>query len=324
MSRIVISIVTSNSMRHLPEALAAIGAQTRKDCALLIVDNASIDGAESFVRSDYPRAIFLRNSKDLGGARARNQAIAYARAHLRRDGDDLFILTVNPDVVLAPDCVERLVEAVERRPDVGSACGKLLRVVSRGDGEMREGERTNVIDGAGLAIRKSRRVVARGAGETDGERYERTEEVFGVSGALALYRLAALDDVAYGHEVFDEDFFSYNDDVDLAWRLRLRGWASLYVPRGRAYRYRAAGAPAKSRAVNFYRSRNRLLVLAKNEQWTNALLHFPRILWREAWRPATFAAIPSFLRLLPRALAKRRLTMRRARTTPKQMRSWYT
>ena len=55
--------------------------------------------------------------------------------------------------------------------------------------------------------------------------------VFGATGAAALLRRAALDDVAYaGGEVFDEGFFAYREDADLAWRLQRRGWRCLYWP----------------------------------------------------------------------------------------------
>ena len=38
-----------------------------------------------------------------------------------------------------------------------------------------------------------------------------------------------LDDVAIAGEVFDEDFFAYREDADLAWRAQLLGWDALYV-----------------------------------------------------------------------------------------------
>lgn len=348
MAHVAITIVTWNSMRYLPEALASIEAQTWRDFTLLIIDNASTDGVADFVREHYPHAVILRNSKNLGFAHGHNQGIAYAKARLQRPGEELFLLVTNPDIILEPDFVATLVDSVERRPEVGSASGKLLRVRERRDGELYEGERTDLIDTTGLRVHRSRLVTERGTGEHEGSgAYERTEEVFGVSGALGFYRLAALEDVADGGEYFDEDFFVYKEDVDLAWRLRLAGWASLYVPRARAYHYRTAAGDGRvsirnafdvlrarqgrSGVVSFYSYRNHLLTLAKNEHVANAVADLPRIAWNETKKfgyylcasPSTLAAIPSFFKLLPKALAKRKKMMQKAQATAKDIRKWF-
>ena len=52
-------------------------------------------------------------------------------------------------------------------------------------------------------------------------------EVFGISGACPIYRKEALEDVKINQEYLDEDFFAYYEDVDLAWRMQLRGWKSI-------------------------------------------------------------------------------------------------
>jgi GT2 family glycosyltransferase len=343
--KVAVTIVAWNSMTYLPEALASIAAQTFRNLSVIIVDNASSDGVVDFVRERYPETTVIRNAKNLGFARGHNQAIAYAKAHFDRPGEELFVLVTNPDIIMDPDFVARMADAVERRPEVGSAGGKLLKVESRGEGVLREGIRTPVLDTAGIRLFRSRRAAERGAGETDGEgRYDRTEEVFGVSAALALYRMAALEDVAYRGEYFDDDFFAYKEDLDLAWRLRLRGWSSLYVPAARAYHYRTASSPerigglaalkgrlSRSKTVNYLSYRNHWLAMLKNEQFGNVVRDLPRIGWYELrkagavclFEPSTLRAIPHIIKLLPRMLAKRKLNMRRARASAKDMRKWF-
>lgn len=343
MAHVAITIVTWNSMKYLPEALASIEAQTFRDWSLLIVDNASNDGVVEYVRGHHPRAMIIRNTQNLGFARGHNQAIAYARAQLAKDGQELLVLVTNPDIILEPDYLETIVDSVERRPEVGAATGKLLKVRERGEGELREGERTTVIDTTGIKVYKNRRFVERGAGESDDDgAYAKTEEVFGVSGALGLYRLSALDDAAVGGEVFDEDFFVYKEDVDLAWRLRWRGWAALYVPRAKAYHYRAAsgrdratfmdvvrGRRGRSKVVNFYSYRNHLLLLAKDDR--PSLLDRARICWYELRKfiyllvaePSTLRGLASYLKLRGKIRRKRRMIMKNARVSPKEMRRWF-
>jgi GT2 family glycosyltransferase len=345
---VAITIVTWNSMRYLPEALASIEAQTHADWSLIIVDNASTDGVAEFVRANHPRAVFIRNTKNLGFSHGHNQAITYAKTHLQRPGEELFVLVTNPDIILTPQYVATLLDTVERRNEVGSACGKLLKVRDRADGEMRRGEPTTVIDTTGLRVRRSRLVTERGGGREDADgAFDRIEEVFGVSGALAMYRMSALDDVAESGEYFDEQFFAYKEDIDLAWRLRLRGWSALFVPRARAYHYRTASGDGtssvrnlmavlrarrgRSAAVSFYSYRNHFLLLMKDEHFSNALIDSPRILWNEIkmfgnyllMQPSALRAIPAAAVLLPKTLAKRAVIMRNARVKARDIRKWF-
>lgn len=344
MPKVVISIVAWNSMRYLPECLASIANQTFKDYALIIIDNASDDGPAKFVRENHPETILIRNAKNLGFSRAHNQGFAYAKAHFAKNNEDLFIMVTNPDIALEPDYLEKIVDAVERFPEVGSAEGKLLRMFHAGENAPPGGERSNVIDTTGMRFFRSRRMADRGAGEKDSpEKYNQREEVFGVSGSLALYRLRALEDVAVEGEYFDEDFFTYKEDIDMAWRLRNRGWASWYVPAARAYHYRTAAGREKASnwqliwnrrkkpaMINFWSDRNHSLMTVKNDFMVNALLHFPWILWyhiREAawvlvFEQRTVKAWFSFWKLLPRMLRKRRLIMSRTRVKAKEIRRW--
>lgn len=345
MPKVVVSIVTWNSMKFLPDMLASLKTQTCEDAALIIVDNASTDGVIDFVRAHHPEAVVIRNPKNLGFAHGHNQAIAYARAHLRTEGDELYMLVTNPDVILTPNYIDTIVGRMEERRDAGSAGGKLLKMYQTGEDVLTEQVRSDIIDSTGIRITRSRRGVERGAGETDdASQYGRTEEVFGVSGALAMYRLSALEDIAYRGEFFDEDFFAYKEDIDIAWRLRLRGWAALYVPFAKAYHYRTAYGRERtgiiesirrrrirSAAVNFYSHRNHLLLLMKNDTIVNTMLHAPFILWYEFrkflyvlfFEPRTLRAIAAAFFLMPRMLSKRRAVMSRATVRSADIRRWF-
>lgn len=344
MPKVAVSIVTWNNMQYLPDALASLAAQTFDDFSVIVVDNASMDGAAEFVRERYPEAVLIKNSKNLGFSRAHNQAIAYAAAHLRKDGD-LLLLVMNPDIVLEPDYLEKIVDQMTRRPEAGSAGGKLYRMLRTGEDALASGEKTDIIDTTGIRMYRSRRIAERGVGERDnGTLYAKSEEVFGLSGALVMYRMQALESVAYKNEFFDEDFFAYKEDVDLAWRLRRAGWQALYFPSAIAYHYRGAGGDKslgnlatlfnrfkKSKTVNFLSYRNHFLLLIKNERFLDGLLALPWILWYELRKflvvllmeQRSLRAIPSVLRLLPRMLKKRWATARIARVKGREIRKWF-
>lgn len=362
--RVFIQIAAWNSMKFMPELLRSLEAQTFRDFRVLIVDNASTDGLEKFLAA-YPFVTLLRNFRNLGFARAHNQGIRWAlkqAADAGRGMAESFVLVTNPDVVLTPTCLERMVQCAESIPSLGSVGAKLLRCVFSGDSSV---EFTDTIDSLGLEVRRSRQVVDRGAGinlskfsDKDGSGHSagqldgvsgmtEPQSVFGVSGALALYRLSALADSAIMlggvAEYFDEDFFTYKEDVDLAWRLQLLGWRSAVAAEALAYHHR--GAPGgvsgllgsisaerrKGADITRNSARNHLLLLIKNEHRANFLRYAPIILAHESAK--------LFFRLFaaPRALwgylqtpgfvskmwIKRRLIQSRAKCSAADISRWF-
>lgn len=359
MARVSINIVSWNSMRYLPQALETIFAQTYTDYSVVVVDNASTDGVMDFVRQNYPTVATLRNANNRGFAGGHNQAIEMARSLWARqssEGDptrdeDRLVLVTNPDILLEPDFLEKLVAAVDAHPECGSFGGKLRKVESRVRAdEKEEPHKTQLIDTTGLLIRKSRAVVERGAGAEDGAAYNQSGLVFGVSGALGCYRLAALDTAAVpkpdgGREYFDEDFFAYKEDVDLAWRLQRLGIPCWYTPDAVAWHYRTAKGSEKrslltalrerrekSKLVNYYSTRNGWLLLIKNDSFGALLRDFYRFIPFEIAKlifllfaePRSLKAIPQALGLWGKMRTKRRAINEKAKTMGGQgsIRKW--
>ena len=120
-------------------------------------------------------------------------------------------------------------------------------------------------------------------------------EVFGISGALPMYRAAVLREVAFANgDFFDSSYHSYKEDVDLAYRLASAGFKSYVLSDVVAYHDRAgAGAKTMTDAaalenkkkqsawVKYHSYKNHLMTLYKNEYWQNFLLDFFWILWYE-------------------------------------------
>ncbi len=186
MSSVSIHLVTWNSQKFLSDCLSAIFNQTYKDFSVVIVDNASSDGTIEYLEKNYPSVYLIRNAKNLGFAEAHNQAITLTSAP--------YILVINPDVILERDWLEKVVEIMEKDDQIASAGGKTLKI-RFGDMEIQEKIKTSIIDSAGFKIYKNRRVVDRGEGGEDEGQYDKSEEVFGLSGSCILYRRLALEDV---------------------------------------------------------------------------------------------------------------------------------
>src|SRR3954469_14474938 len=116
--QVTVVIVTFNSLPFSEECLRSLERQSYPSLKIVVVDNASSDGTAAFLRDRLlERAIF--NQRNVGFAAAQNQGI-----RMSKQG---WVLTLNPDVVLAPDFISSLVEAAEADPTVGTVCGKLLR-----------------------------------------------------------------------------------------------------------------------------------------------------------------------------------------------------
>ncbi|NQU83481.1 MAG: glycosyltransferase family 2 protein [Parcubacteria group bacterium] len=319
-------------MKYLPDALRSIFSQDYKNFKVLIIDNGSVDGTVEFLRSEYPQVLVLKNVKNLGFASAHNQGIKVSLNFCDRNQYDFcksYVLITNPDIVLASDFLEKIISRADQLEKSGSFGGKLLKIFSENSPNFSE----KIIDSTGLKILKTRRIVERGAGEKDEDQYKE-EEVFGVSGALALYRISALKDVVVQNEYFDSKYFAYKEDVDLAWRLRLFGWKSHYINNAIAHHHRGAYGSenrsvgiairerrAKNSLINYYSTSNHLFTILKNEFAANVFKNFPQIFFYEMSKflyvlflePKTLGAYFKFFKHLPYALKWRKEIMARKR-----------
>jgi GT2 family glycosyltransferase len=266
-----VTIVTWNSEKYLCECFAALSSQDYRDLEVVIVDNASEDGTRALLHTVESKYRVIYNDKNIGFAAGQNQAIRASR------GD--WVLCLNPDVVLSPDFVTQLVAAGEARPDAGSLCGKLLRW-----NPSSEPHRINIIDSTGIYFTPNMRHLDRGAEEIDRGQYDRVQYVFGASGAAAFFRRDFIEAVSMEGEFFDEDFFAFREDGDLAWRAQLMGWKCLYVPTAVAWHVRRV-TPERRKdlplVINWHSAKNRFLMRGKNASvWLCWRLFFP-VAWRD-------------------------------------------
>ncbi len=317
MGRLVtVVLITWNSAPFLRRCLEGLAQQSCGDLELIHVDNASADESVSRVRERFPAARQIVNAENRGFAAAANQAIRLAR------GD--FVAFCNPDAYLTRDYLRRIVEAFDRAGEsFGAATGKLLR--ARGY----DIEPTQAIDSMGMRMTRTGRHL-----DIDNRQPTTDNEVFGVSGAAAVYRKSFIDSITINEEYFDEDFFAYREDADVAWRGRLFGWRALSVPEAIAYHVRAV-TPERRRtlpaAINMHSVKNRFLLRLKNEGLYLALRNAPFELSRDAVTLAavltversSFPALVWLWRNRRRIWTKRKEVQRRRRVSDRELARWF-
>ena len=247
-------ITTYNSAKSIKACLENLLSQHYQPLEVVVIDNASTDQTRDLLNQFRDRIQMVLNQQNVGFAAAQNQGFSQAK------GD--WLLSLNPDVILDPDFISNLIAAADQDAKIGTLCGKLLRWMP-GAAE----ERSRVIDSTGIYFTRTLRHFDRGAEELDRSQYDRTEYVFGGTGAAALYRREMVRDVSVEGEFFDEDFFAYREDADLAWRAQLMGWKCLYLPNAVGWHIRRVTPERRQQLpllINWHSVKNRFLMRAKN------------------------------------------------------------
>jgi GT2 family glycosyltransferase len=281
-------------MRWLPGCLGSLAAQTLAPSETIVVDNGSTDGSlELLAEASGVRVLSL--GRNTGFAFAANRGVEAASSGL--------VALVNTDIELEPDWLERMAAALERDPGAASVACKMVDL-----------QTPELLYDTGDVLRRDGACEQRGRFERDDGRFDEPGEIFGACAGAALYRRDAV--LAVGG--FDERFFTYLEDVDLALRLRLAGWGCHYEPA--VARHAGEGSSVRlSRPLGHWVERNTLLLVAKAvpARWLH-LVAYRQLAWawhalRERRLAAHLSGALAALPLLPAMLRDR---TRRAATVP--------
>jgi GT2 family glycosyltransferase len=202
----VVIVVHGNGGDYLRRALDALQEQTIAPARVIVVDNATTDGSVDGLEERYPAVEVVRSGRNVGFPAANNLAV-------RMTEDCEWVALLNPDAFPEPGWLAALLDAARENPRYSFFGSRLLRAG------------TSELDGTGDCVHVSGTAWRRDQGRPASVTRE-AGEVFSACAAAALYRRDAFLEVGG----FDESFFCYYEDNDLAFRLRLVGHRCLYVP----------------------------------------------------------------------------------------------
>ena len=206
-TNVSILIPNWNGMAYLPRCLGAISAQTCRDFEVIVVDNGSTDGSVAYLQEHHPEVTIIALDENLGFAAASNIGAKTAQGK--------WLALLNNDAFPEPDWLQTLVEATMEHPEYSFFASRLVKA-----------NQPDLLDGLGDAYHISGMAWRRYYNFPVDSINHLPEEVFSPCGAAALYNRDGFLDAGG----FDEDYTSYHEDVDLGFRLRLRGHRCLYVP----------------------------------------------------------------------------------------------
>jgi GT2 family glycosyltransferase len=228
-----------NGAPFLEACLRSLAAQSITGAEVIVVDDGSSDGSSDIVVNSFPTMRLIRLARNQGFARAVNIGIAAASGEV--------IALLNNDATADPGWLAEMVGALQRHPEAGSVASKILHA-----------DAADTVVSAGDVFRRAGVPNSRGVWERDAGQFDDEVEVFGACGAACAYRRRMLDEIG----TFDERFFMYCEDVDLAFRAQLRGFRCIYAPRA-VVRHRLS-ATGGGVLASYHCGRNFVWLLAKD------------------------------------------------------------
>ncbi len=263
-SHVSIVIPTRNGKEHLLDCLPSIARQTLKPHETIVVDNASSDGTDELLRTQFPWVRLIPLDGNYGFAYAVNRGIEVSVGE--------YVALLNDDTEVDQDWLRELVRGMESDSEVGSVASKMMNFFDR-----------NLIDAAGDGLGISGVPTSLGQGKLDAPVFNEQIYVFGACAGAALHRRSCLGEVGLLDQDFASHFSKLNlvishfEDVDLAYRLQLAGHKCLFVPGAVCYHKRGATVGQAPAHLIQSMERNLVNLYAKDVPFALLLRILPKI-----------------------------------------------
>jgi len=248
-----IIIPNYNGIEYLENCLHSLQKCEPADFHIIVVDNGSTDGCVELLKEKFPAVEKVFLPENIGFAPAVNRGLELVKTP--------YALLLNNDVMVEPDFVLRMEEAMDAHKNCFSVSAKMLQM-----------HNPDLLDGAGDLYCALGWAFALGKGKTAMDHYTKLAKIFSSCAGAAIYRMDILSEIGF----FDENHFAYLEDVDLGWRARIAGYYNYYEPSAVVYH---AGSGFSGSRYNEFKinlsSRNSIYLILKNMPLLQIIINLP-------------------------------------------------
>ena len=247
MEKLAIVILNWNGEKMLKEYLPTVLRYSCDEAKVYVADNASTDGSLEMLRKDFPTCSLIELDRNWGFAEGYNKALAQVDA-------DYFLL-LNSDIEVTPHWLTPLIEYMDAHTDTAICQPKLLSVFEKNRFEY-AGACGGYLDKYGYPFCRGR--VFQTVEEDKGQ-FNDPAEVLWATGAALMIRSKDYWEVGG----LDGRFFAHSEEIDLCWRLRIRGRKVVCLPDSHVYHVGGGTLPKANPMKTFLNFRNNLTMLYK-------------------------------------------------------------
>lgn len=238
-----VSIVNYNGRRFLPEFFDSLFKQTYKNFEAIFVDNNSADDSIEYVKHNYPQVKIIENKDNSGYAEGNNIGYSHSQGE--------FILVINNDTILKEDLIEKMLQAFDEIPNLGTV-QPMVRLMNEKEKLDACGSFwTNTGFNYHYGIYK----------KADFPIYNHSFPVYSIKGMCMMIPRKVIEKVG----LFDPDFWCYFEETDFCHRLWLAGYECWYYPKSYIYHFLGGTSTKKPQnVIQFHSFKNRLCSYLKN------------------------------------------------------------
>ncbi|MDF9828867.1 glycosyltransferase family 2 protein [Parabacteroides sp. PF5-6] len=261
MKKVSIVILNWNGSELLRQFLPSVLAHSPADRAEVVVaDNGSSDDSIAYLKSTFPEVRLITLDRNYGFAEGYNRAL--------EEIDTEYTVLLNSDVVVTPNWLDAPLAVLANEPTVAAVQPK-IRAERKRDHFEYAGAAGGYLDRYGYPFCRGRILHCV---EKDEGQYDQTTDVLWASGACLFIRTAVYKEAGG----LDATFFAHQEEIDLCWRLRCRGYRLVCTPQSLVYHVGGATLEMESPRKTFLNFRNNLLMIYKNlpEKEMKAVMRF--------------------------------------------------
>ena len=247
MKKVAIVILNWNGEKMLKKYLPSVLRYSRDEATVYVADNASTDDSLSLLRQHFPEVKLIVLDKNWGFAEGYNKALRQIEAE--------YYLLLNSDIEVTHHWLTPMIEYLDSHPDVAACQPKLLSMYDKDCFEY-AGASGGFLDFYGYPFCRGRIF---DTVEEDNGQYDNLTDVLWASGAALMVRSRDYWDV----DGLDGRFFAHNEEIDLCWRLRIKGRRIVCVPESYVYHVGGGTLPKGNPMKTFLNFRNNLTMLYK-------------------------------------------------------------